>query len=210
MDNNFNYEGKREQRKEVVRCTIKGRCKEICALCDKVQQRLCIHLRRVHSLAKDSSQYKAAMETAQYYLGASKEIDVDVRIVHEKKRKAQEQSSFHGNAKKKRKTNEASDNDDDEWDFEPSSKEKVNLGLEFLVAELPDDDDSDIESKESSDKECKPEYTTDTSDVDAIPPSPQAASSAVRRVQPEISNSKLPDDANYMTSGLQTMRNNEI
>ena len=62
-----------------------GRLKEICPLCERVQQYLSTHLRRYHKLDNKSSEYRTAMKVARPYEGVNREIEWDAQL-HQKKK----------------------------------------------------------------------------------------------------------------------------
>lgn len=66
--------------------SYKGRRKDICPICERVQQYLSTHLRRAHNLPTGSSQYLAAMDSARRYMGVREEIKYDRKLFKESKR----------------------------------------------------------------------------------------------------------------------------
>ena len=78
---------KRKEGKGKGRKIFRGRPKEICPLCDRVQLYLTTHLQRYHKLTRDSSEYETAIRIARKYEGVSKELAYDCKLFGEKKRK---------------------------------------------------------------------------------------------------------------------------
>ena len=142
-----------KKRKEKTNGNVKvykGRSREICPLCEKVQLYLSTHLRRVHNLRTDSSQYKAAIESARCYQGVSEEIKYDKKIHQERKRKA---------------------SSDDDSDLEPKAKKQPNSYLSLLIERLADED------SESGDEDFDPNPNSTPNQMDVLPPTPQPSTS---------------------------------
>ena len=78
---------KRKEGKGKGRKICRGRPREICPLCDRVQLYLTTHLQRYHKLSRDSSEYETAIRIARKYEGVSKELAYDCKLSAEKKRK---------------------------------------------------------------------------------------------------------------------------
>lgn len=120
--------------------TYKGRRRVICPVCDKVQLYISTHLRRKHHFLKGSSQYNTAMKHARYFEGASKEIEVDVRIHHgNRKRSVKEDSvtkAYQGKRRKKETTSDSNSDESDASDVKSSKNKKGNHGLDVLMAEF--------------------------------------------------------------------------
>ena len=70
-----------------------GRRKEICPMCDRVQQFLTTHLERVHKLDRTSEKYRQVVEMARTYEGRRKELKWDVELHKNKKRKVPDSDS---------------------------------------------------------------------------------------------------------------------
>ena len=134
---------KRVEKKGETKKEFAGRMKEICPLCDRVQQYLSTHLRRYHQLDSESDQYKKALRIARPYQGAHTEIQWDFQL--------------NSNTKKIRRTRGA---ESDESDLEPSAAPtNTPHPIQQLLEELPSSDSDD-------------DYQPPPQEEDVIPPSP--------------------------------------
>ena len=114
--------GKDQIKKGRERKEFCGRLKEVCPLCECVQQYLSTHLRRYHKLDNQSSEYRMAMSMARPYKGINREIEWDAQLHRNKKRKKRVES--------------------DDSNLAPSAEheERSNHALQVLVNELPSTD----------------------------------------------------------------------
>ena len=131
----------------------KGRRREICPLCDRVQTYLTTHLQRYHQLSRQSSEYQTALKVARPYQGLSKELAWDCQLHANRQKKCQDRSK------------NASESDSDYGPAEQRN-ERSNDILCLLADDLPD-------SETSEDEEYKPQGPLEQDeDEDIIPPSP--------------------------------------
>ena len=93
----------------------RGRKKEICPICDRVQQYLTTHLQKVHKLDKRTEKYKEVLEMARFYEGKRKEIKWDVSQCSSKRHNREDS------------------------DLEPDGNARPNAALVLLGEDLPSD-----------------------------------------------------------------------
>ncbi|KAJ7386031.1 hypothetical protein OS493_012364 [Desmophyllum pertusum] len=78
---------KRQEGKGKKKKVFRGRRREICPLCDRVELFLSTHLQRYHQLDRKSTQYKNAIRVARQYEGVAREIMWDNHLYENRKKK---------------------------------------------------------------------------------------------------------------------------